>query len=318
MEAQKVSVILPCHNGAQYISQSIESVLAQTYRNFELLIVDDGSTDNSREIVSSYLHDSRVRYIYQENRGFSGAVNRGIRESNGDLIGFIGQDDLWLPYKLEFQVRYFNRNPSIDLVHSSYLEIDSKGKIIGVRNTKIPYTSSQKELIKHLFLRNFVGFETALVKRRCFDEVGLFNERMAGFSDHDMWLRIAEKFNIQGYIKTPLVKKRVHNMQLSKLRYEDILRDEFLIVVRATNHYPFLKRIERKKLASLYYSWGVTLLRKGDMEGAKQKFFKSIRCQPWKIKSLIAYMAPALYRTIFTGYVELDPRFREKLKWLEG
>ena len=112
--APRVSVILPCYNGAQWIGQAIESVLAQTYKDFELLVIDDGSTDNSREIVSSYLHDRRVHYIYQENRGFSGAINRGIKESKGDFIGFIGQDDLWLPHKLELQTKYLSKHRDVD------------------------------------------------------------------------------------------------------------------------------------------------------------------------------------------------------------
>ena len=107
-------MILPCYNGAQWISQAIESVLAQTYKDFELLIIDDGSTDNSKDIISSYLYDKRVRHIYQENRGFSGAVNRGIKESHGDLIGFIGQDDLWLPHKLELQTKYLSKHRDVD------------------------------------------------------------------------------------------------------------------------------------------------------------------------------------------------------------
>lgn len=97
----KVSVILPCYNGTRWLSRAIESVLSQVYENFELVIVDDGSTDISKEIIASYLSDKRVRYVYQTNRGFSAALNRGIKASSGSLIDFIGQDDLWMPNKLE-------------------------------------------------------------------------------------------------------------------------------------------------------------------------------------------------------------------------
>ena len=136
---RNVSVVLTCHNGARWISRTIWSVLAQTYEDLELLIVDDGSMDNSKEIVVSYLGDDRVRYIYQENKGFSAAVNRGIKESNGNLIGFIGQDDLWMPNKLELQVRYFSKHKDVDLVHSNYYSIDSEGQIIKV----------YEELVRH-------------------------------------------------------------------------------------------------------------------------------------------------------------------------
>ena len=315
---QKVSVILTCYNGARWIGKAIESVLAQAYKDFELLIIDDGSTDNSRDVIASYLYDKRVHYIYQENKGFSAAVNRGITESNGSLIGFIGQDDIWMPNKLELQVKYLSKHEEVDLVHSNYCSIDSEGRIVGVRDIKIPQVSSKKKVVEHLFLNNFIGFETVLVKRKCFDEVGFFDERMVGFSDHDMWLRIAGKFNIQGYIGKPLVKKRIHELQLSKVRIEDNLKDEFLLVKKAIDLYPFLKKIERKKLASLYYAWGIALLQKGNREAAKRKFLKSIRSQPWKVKSIIAYITPLLYKTILNHYIEMDPEIRKRLKWLEG
>jgi len=312
----KVSVILPCYNGSRWISQSIESVLAQTCKDFELIIVDDGSTDNSREIISSYLYDERVHYIYQENRGFSGALNRGIRESRGAFIGFIGQDDLYMPNKLQVQVKYFNEHKDADLIHSNYCFVDSSGRIIRVRDIKIPRFSSKEKLIEYLFINNFIGFETALVKRRCFDKVGLFDERMVGFSDHDMWLRIAGEFNI-AYIDLILVKKREHELQFSKTAVEKCLRDEFLMTSKAIKQYPFLEKAVRKKLAGLYYKWSITLLEKGVNEEAKQNFLKVIRYRPWKFKAIIAYITPTIYRFVWERYCQSASKLHKGLKWIE-
>jgi glycosyltransferase involved in cell wall biosynthesis len=327
----KISIILPCYNGARWISQAIESVLAQTYEDFELVVVDDGSRDNSREIVSTYLHDERIRYIYQENKGFSGALNRGIRESRGEFIGFIGQDDLYMPNKLQVQVQYFDEHKDADLVHSGYCSIDSNGRIIGVympnklqvqyfdryKDAKLSKFSSRQKMIRYLFINNFIGFETVLVRRNCFDEVGLFDERMTGFSDHDMWLRIAGKFNI-GYIDLILVKKREHKMQLSKMAFEECLQDEFLIASKAIKEYPFLKKDIRKKLSNLYYRWGITMLEKGMNKEAKQKFFKVIRYTPWKFKAIMAYITPTMYRFIWERYRRSASKIRSGLKWIEG
>jgi glycosyltransferase involved in cell wall biosynthesis len=143
---QNVSVVLTCYNGARWISEAIESILAQTYEDFELVIIDDGSTDNSKEMVALHLSDERVRYTYQENRGFSAAVNRGIKESSGSLIGFIGQDDLWMPNKLELQVKYLSEHKDVDLIHSNYCSIDSEECIIEVGDVRIPNISSKKEV----------------------------------------------------------------------------------------------------------------------------------------------------------------------------
>lgn len=314
---QNISVVLTCYNGARWIRRAIESILAQTYEDFELVIIDDGSTDNSKEIVASHLCDERVRYIYKKNRGFSATVNRGIKESNGSLIGFIGQDDLWMPNKLELQVKYFSEHKDVGFVHSNYCSIDSEGQIIEVRNVKIQNFSSKKKLVEQLFLNNFIGFETVLVKRKCFEEVGFFDERMVGFSDHDMWLRIAGSFNI-GYLGLPLVKKRQHESQLSKVRIEAVLNDEFLMTKKAIDRYPFLKRVERKKLAPLYYAWGIVLLQEGNNKKAKQKFIKAIKCQPLKLKAIAAYIMPVLYTVLWNHYRKATPEIRAGLKWLEG
>jgi len=298
---KKVSVVLPCLNGARWISEAVESVLAQTYRNFELLIIDDGSTDNSKEIVTSYLSDERVRYIYQMNRGFSAAVNRGIKEGNGSLIGFIGQDDLWLPSKLGLQVKYFSNHKNLDLVRSNYYSIDSEGRIIRLVQENVPNFSSRQKMLEYLFLSNFIGFETVLIKKKCFDDVGLFDERLVGFSDHDLWLRIAGNFNI-GYIALPLVKKREHALQLTRYVKEQGLRDEFLLIDKAIHQYPFLKKVERKKLSSLYYELGMDMLQKGNKERAKLNFFKAFKYRPWALKALMAYITPTSYRFVWDHY----------------
>lgn len=296
----KVSVILPCYNGSRWIKSAIESVLAQTYPDFELIVVDDGSTDNSKEILASYLYDRRFRYLHQENKGFSAAINRGIKESSGNLIGFIGQDDLCMPNKLELQLRYLRENTSVDLVHSNYCVIDSEDKLVKLRYIRIPEATSKKKLVKEMFLKNFIGHETVLVKKKCFDDVGLFDEKMVGCSDHDMWMRIIDHFNI-GYIDTILVKKREHEGQLSQLRIDAMIKDEFLLVQKAINRHPFLKMVVGKKLSHLYYWWGLVLLKKGNKKKAKEKFLKSIKCQPFNIKSFMAYVSPYILCKIITN-----------------
>ncbi len=295
------SVILPCFNGARWIDRAIESILTQTYKDFELVIIDDGSTDNSKEIIAQYLRDGRVRYIYQTNRGFSAALNRGIEESNGCLIGFIGQDDLWMPNKLQLQKKFLGEHKDVDLVHSNYYSIDSEERIMRMVKTKVNDFSSKQEVIKWLFLTTNLAFETVLVKRKCFEKVGLFDERMVGYSDHDMWLRVAGSFNID-YLDMPLVKKRQHELQLSRIRREGVLKDEFLLARKIIDQYSFLKKFELRKLAPLYYEWGIALLQAGNVKEAKEKLLKAIRCRPSKLKATFAYIAPRLYNVGLSRY----------------
>ena len=304
----KVGVVLPCYNGARWIAGAINSVLDQTHGDFELIIVDDGSTDNSKEIIYSYLHDDRVRYIYQKNKGFSSAINRGIKVCECDLIGFIGQDDLWMPNKLEFLIGYLNKYKHLEIIHSNYCNIDSEGNFKSLRTLKIPNFSSRKKLIKHLFLHNFIGFETVLVKKGCFKKTGLFDEKMVGFSDYDMWLKLVGDYDI-GYIDLVLVKKRDHKGQLSKVRRSAMIKDEFLIVQKAIKRYPFLKSIAGKKLSYIYYRWGMFFLTRGNTKEAKKKFFRAIRCLPWHLKSVVAFFIPDLYLVFWERYLGLRHSF---------
>jgi tetratricopeptide (TPR) repeat protein len=170
--------------------------------------------------------------------------------------------------------------------------------------------------LSQLFLKNFIGFETVLVKKKCLDEAGPFDEQMIGFSDHDMWLRIAGNFNIM-HIDNPLVKKRQHNLQLSKNKIEHMLRDEFLIVEKAIDRYPFLEKSKQRKLASLYYAQGMALLQKGNIAEAKKELLKTIKWQPWKIKACAIYFAPTLYSLVSKRYQKFS-KIHKALNWLEN
>jgi hypothetical protein len=226
-------------------------------------------------------------------------------ESQGYFVGFIGQDDVWLPRKLELQVKYLAEHPEIDLVHSYIYFIDCEGKIIGEKKAKMPaYQCLRQEVIKRLFLDNFICFETVLVKKQCFEELGFLDERMVGFSDHDMWLRLAWNYNI-GYLGLSLVKKRRHDSQTSKAKLEKVLKDEFLLVQKNVDLYPFLEKVENKKLATLYYPLGLLSLKKGNVEEAKINMLKTIRCQPLNFGAIAAYAAPALYTLLLSQYQKL-------------
>ena len=288
-----VSVILPVYNGSRWLNDAIESVLKQTYKKLELLIVDDGSTDDSKVIINTYAQDKRLHYIYQQNKGFSAAINRGIFESKGDLVGFIGQDDIWLPRKLEIQLLFFAKDPELGLLHSNYLCIDSFGEFLNERVIKIPLLLNRNKLIAKLFLENFIGFETVLVKKNCLVSAGTFDERMIGFSDHDMWLRLAGFSKIR-YVNATLVKKRLHKSQVTR-RTQSVSQDELLLVTKVVNRYPMLKKVERKKLSELYLIMGINCLRNNNYCEAKKDLRYAVKYRPFAWKAIVAYFVPSLY-----------------------
>jgi len=125
----RVSIIIPVYQGDRFLAEAIESVLNQTYTNYEIIVVDDGSTDNSREVLLPYL--DKIRYVYQENQGVAAARNRGIKIARGEFIAFLDQDDFWLPDKLALQVACFNAQPELGIVHCGWRRVDAIGEPLG-------------------------------------------------------------------------------------------------------------------------------------------------------------------------------------------
>lgn len=199
----KVSVIIPAYNSAQYVGEAVESALAQTYKDHEIIVVDDGSTDNTKEVLSPYT--SRIKYFFQENRGAPAARNFGISRSRGRYVAFLDADDLWLPDKLEKQVMALESNPHLAFVSSGTYAVNAQNQIIGVWN-KNPQI---KENFGNLLENNFIYILTVVVRRDCLDKVGGFDERLFPSDDYDLWLRLAKRYPF-GYIDAPLAKYRIH------------------------------------------------------------------------------------------------------------
>jgi|APLak6261660231_1056022.scaffolds.fasta_scaffold10261_1 glycosyltransferase involved in cell wall biosynthesis len=208
-----VSIIMPVYNGERYISKAIESVLSQTYQNFELIIVNDGSTDNSKAVIDTYLKDPRIRYIEQHNAGVAAARNTAIKKSQGELIGFLDQDDLWLPEKIENQIQYFKNHQNISLVYSDYIVLNELENSSHRQRDLIPFDPSQSNLIS-IFTQNRIGVLTVLVKKQCVIDSGLLEEELKGTDDYELWLRLALDYEFQ-YIPLLLATYRWHGKNIS-------------------------------------------------------------------------------------------------------
>jgi glycosyltransferase involved in cell wall biosynthesis len=187
---KQVSVVCACYNMGKYLPEAIRSVLDQRHENIELLIVDDGSIDDTRAAVKPFLADDRVRYFHQSNRGQAKAKNKGLRESSGDFIAFIDADDLWTPDKLEKQLPCFDRSPAIGVVYTNVTRMDEHGVIIPT--PKMNYYSGR--ISGRLLVDNFVTGMASMIKRECLDRVGLFDESFPMGIDYDLWLRISAHY----------------------------------------------------------------------------------------------------------------------------
>jgi glycosyltransferase involved in cell wall biosynthesis len=199
-----VTCIIPSYNYARFLRGAIDSVLAQTHRDIEVIVVDDGSIDDSCEILRSY--GDRIRWSQQSNQGVSAARNAGIREARGEFIGFLDSDDAWHPTKIERQLSLM-RDPEVGLVHCWVREVDGEGKTVrfvraGMRGWL---------LVEHAQLRTTVlgGGSGAIVRRACLDEVGGFDVNLSMSADWDLWRRVMGKYRVE-LVEEPLLDYRVH------------------------------------------------------------------------------------------------------------
>jgi glycosyltransferase involved in cell wall biosynthesis len=206
----QVSVIIPTYNSARYLVEALESVLAQTFRDVEVLVIDDGSTDETPEIMKRY--GEPVRYLRQENAGVAAARNRGIGESSGKYIAFLDADDTWYPQKLERQMAALANGTGYRACYSTFLEVKADLTPIGVRRIK-----RQGSTIEDLLLRgNVVGsICTVVAERSLFDTVGGFDPDLSQCADWDMWVRLAAQTEFI-YLDEPLVTYRQHGMNMSR------------------------------------------------------------------------------------------------------
>ncbi|MBR8835694.1 MAG: glycosyltransferase [Stigonema ocellatum SAG 48.90 = DSM 106950] len=203
----KVSIVIPAYNAIAYLPEAVDSVLQQTFTDFEVLIVDDGSSDGTVEWANQ-MTDPRVRVISQTNQGSSGARNTGITAAKGEYIALLDADDLWEPTKLEKQLRYLSENPSVGLVDTWTILVDQQGKSMG--KVVVSYAESDnvwKQLVQ--FKTVCCCDSTPVIRRSCFETVGLFNGDLRFLEDLDLWIRLASRYTF-GVVKEPLVRYRQH------------------------------------------------------------------------------------------------------------
>ena len=214
----QLTVIIPTYNRGWILKEAIDSVLTQDYKDFELIVVDDGSTDNTSEILASYGNDIRV--LFQENKGVSAARNRGIAEASGQFIAFIDSDDLWLPQKLSTQVEFFNQTPDALICQTEEVWI-RKGKRV---NPKMRHKKPSGMIFEPSLELCLVSPSAVMIRRVLFDRVGAFDVTLPACEDYDLWLRISCRFPVH-LIDTPLIIKRGgHNDQLSSMKGLDKFR----------------------------------------------------------------------------------------------
>lgn len=209
-EKSAVSVIIPTFNRRRFVREAIDSVLAQDFGDFELIVVDDGSTDGTAERLSAY--GSRIRVIRQENAGVSAARNRGIEVSTASLIAFLDSDDLWLPGKLTRQAAFFREHPKALICQCEELWIRNGRRV----NPRKKHRKRSGMIFEHSLELCLVSPSAVMLRRRLLQEVGLFDEHLPACEDYDLWLRVSCRHPVYLIDEPLIVKRGGHADQLSR------------------------------------------------------------------------------------------------------
>ncbi len=205
-----VSVVIATYNYARYLRAAVESVLRQTFASFEVIVVDDGSTDPTPRVIRPFLSDPRVRYHRTAHAGVAAAKNAGVSLSRAPLVAFLDADDTWMPAKLARQAALFRADPELGVAYTRRWLIDEQGRRLEYEQPSL----FRGRVLDELFRTNFVCFSSAMVRRAVLDEAGPFDEGLALAVDYDLWLRVALRHRFD-YVDEALVEYRTGHANLS-------------------------------------------------------------------------------------------------------
>lgn len=273
-----VSVAIATYNMGQYLPLAVESALTQSYPNIEVVIVDDGSTDNTRFIMRRWLKDPRVRTHAQANAGQARAKNVAWQLGRGPYVAFLDADDMWLPGKLERQMALFRGRPELGVVYSDYECMDGRGAEIPKGATSM----RRGHVAGELLIENFVCYSAGVVRRECLQSVGGFDETLPMGIDYDLWLRLSVRYAFD-FLPEPTARYRIWEGQMSKnyrKRYQSAIRimQNFLARHRDT----VTASQVRSAWAHTYAGRGdVTLWHELDRHAAFRDYLHALRYVPW-------------------------------------
>ena len=266
MSITNVSIIMPAYNSSRWISDSIQSILDQYYEQWELLIVDDGSTDNTKNIVKDFLNDERIKYYYQENYGPALARNFGISKASGKYLAFLDSDDLWKPNKLQLQFNYLNKNSDCCLIHTNYSTFESN--IQTSKNFQQTLWFSNWDENERLLMFDTIGTLTVLTETQLIKNLGGFKNDLHGTEDWDLWIRVSKQGKISK-LNDDTAYYRIHPYGISQSF------DKHLVELdKVYNQHVFQSQIQKK---IKYAANSVYSFRKANNFFKKKNYFLFLR-----------------------------------------
>ena len=314
-----VSVVIPAYNCAPFISETLESVYRQTYTNLEIVLVDDGSTDDTPSALAP--HMDRIRYLYQENKGTAAARNAGIQMAKGDLIAFLDNDDLWFPEKIDLQVRVLQEHPECGLVFTDGKEIDGSrvlrdSLMANHLQSWIDQRDDQDSRVMHgwlfneLITLNFIcSASGVMVRKQSVKRIGGFDERIAIADDYDLYLRMARLYPM-AYLRPCLYVWRYRKESQSGSRNNRQYRWTKAMLPVLEKHLHImpmeLRPQVRRRLLNMYWQIGWLDFNQNRFKDSRQKFLGCLRHNRF-------FMPAMLY--LLASY--LDPSFIRKIRYVK-
>lgn len=304
----RVSVVIPVYNAVATLPETLGPVFHQTFREFEIVVVDDGSTDSSRSVLARY--GERVRILEKNNeRKPASTRNLRVRAARGEYIAFLDADDCWLPEKLELQVAVLDQSPGVGLVYTADATIDAQGRELSV-NPCPP--GARGRIYELLTVHNVMAGSSGMVRRKAIEEVGGFDESLTSIENWDLWIRIAKRWAVE-FVDRPLTLYRVHDGNRSgnvELRRQNIFR------VLAKHHDPRDRSAEgRRRRRDAYFHAYLNVLGKAyfsrlQMGLARWAFLRSLWLKPSR-ECLRLLLLTLLGKRLFVAM----PTFKRRMFW---
>lgn len=286
----KISVLIAAYNADMYIAETLSSLQAQTYGDFEVIVVDDGSIDLTGEIVNRFcLDDSRFKLVSQNNNGAGAARNLAFQHSSGDYIVILDADDRVLPEKFEIQSNYLDANPDVGVVYSDTYFCDAQGNRIALESNKWPERHCSGDIFGKIINSNVTAVHAAMVRRVCLERVGLHQVEKDLIGDWDLWVRIAEYYPFH-YQDLPLADYRIHENMSQLSTRSDLLSAQVVATLEENARRERFSLLSPVLRADYYYGYGKALLRCRRARDARFAFGKSIRLDPVAVRSWLAWL----------------------------
>jgi glycosyltransferase involved in cell wall biosynthesis len=299
-----VSVIIPSYNRAKLLPRAIDSLLDQTRRPDQIIVVDDASTDNTSEVLASY-RDEILAVEHQVNRGLSGARNTGIQHVSGEVVTFLDSDDILLPASIEKRLSLLESLPDVSVVYSDVMLVDEQGKALARYSQLEPGSQPSGNVFHEFILHNLMPVHGFMFRRSCLDKVGVFDIQIPQVADYDFWLRMASHFQFL-YLDEPLAYYYVHSNMMTKMEQPE-MQQTWLKVHRRIFDMTAFNELTPYQKSRAYSTHGTRYAQQGDIRQARHWYRRALTTAPFSPRPYLLLLLTMLGKVGFNWIVK---RFR--------